>query len=61
MFEEMRAVTKTQPWLSAKGVVRLATVNGARALGLAGKRGNFCGRFRRSHRAPVHRAARRGL
>ena len=41
MFEEMRAVAKAQPWLSAKGIVRLATLNGARALGLQGQVGEL--------------------
>jgi aminodeoxyfutalosine deaminase len=42
MFEEMRAVAKAQPWLSAKTIVRLATLNGARALGLQGQAGELC-------------------
>ena len=41
MFEEMRAVAKAQPWLSAKSIVRLATLNGARALGLQGRVGEL--------------------
>jgi len=41
MFEEMRAVAKAHPWLSAKRTVRLATLNGARALGLQGRIGEL--------------------
>jgi 5-methylthioadenosine/S-adenosylhomocysteine deaminase len=41
MFEEMRAVANAHPWLSAKRVVRLATLNGALALGLQGRIGEL--------------------
>ena len=34
MFEEMRALAKNEPLLSARKIVRMATLNGARALGL---------------------------
>jgi aminodeoxyfutalosine deaminase len=35
LFEEMRALAKTAPWLSARKILRLATLNGARALGMS--------------------------
>jgi len=41
MFEEMRAFAKAHPWLSAKRIVPLATLNGARALGLQGRVGEL--------------------
>jgi aminodeoxyfutalosine deaminase len=41
MFEEMQAVANAQHWLSAKAIVRLATLNGARALGLQGRVGEL--------------------
>ena len=41
MFEEMRAAAKAHPWLSAKRTVRLATLNGALALGLQGQAGEL--------------------
>jgi cytosine/adenosine deaminase-related metal-dependent hydrolase len=41
VFEEMRAVAKAHPWLSAKRIVRLATLNGARALSLQGRVGEL--------------------
>jgi len=34
LFAEMRALADRETWLSPKGILRLATVNGARALGL---------------------------
>jgi cytosine/adenosine deaminase-related metal-dependent hydrolase len=41
LFEEMRALTAREPWLSARQIVRMATLNGARALGLAGRVGEL--------------------
>lgn len=41
MFEEMRAAAKAHPRLSCQAIVRLATVNGARALGLPGRVGEL--------------------
>jgi cytosine/adenosine deaminase-related metal-dependent hydrolase len=41
LFDEMRAFTKTHPRLSPKTIVEMVTVNGARALGLAGKVGQL--------------------
>ena len=41
MFEEMRALAQEQPSLSARTIVRLATLNGARALGMPGQIGEL--------------------
>ena len=41
LFEEMRALAQAQPGLSARRIVRLVTVNGARALGLQGRIGEL--------------------
>jgi cytosine/adenosine deaminase-related metal-dependent hydrolase len=41
LFEEMRALAKNEPSLSARAIVRMATVNGARALGMSGKIGEL--------------------
>jgi len=41
MFAEMRELAKSDPGVSAAEIVRMATVNGARALGLAGKIGEL--------------------
>src|SRR5208282_1333186 len=41
LFEEMRAVAQEHPSLSARGIVRLVTLNGARALGMAGRIGEL--------------------
>ncbi len=41
LFEEMRMLAKNQPSLSPKKIVRMATVNGARALGMAGQVGEL--------------------
>ncbi len=41
MFEEMRMLAKNQPSLRAKKIVRMATVNGAVALGMAKQAGEF--------------------
>ena len=35
MFDEMRQLARRHPWLNADEVVNMATVNGAKALGLA--------------------------
>ena len=41
LFEEMRALARSEPWLSARQILRMATLNGARALGLAGQVGQL--------------------
>ncbi|MGO8838364.1 MAG: amidohydrolase family protein [Limisphaerales bacterium] len=41
MFGEMRALAAWEPGLSPADILRMATVNGARALGLAGQIGEF--------------------
>jgi aminodeoxyfutalosine deaminase len=41
MFEEMRALALREPALSPAKILRMATVNGARALGLVGKIGEL--------------------
>jgi aminodeoxyfutalosine deaminase len=41
LFEEMRALAKNEPALSARTIVRMATLNGARALGMSGKIGEL--------------------
>jgi cytosine/adenosine deaminase-related metal-dependent hydrolase len=41
LFEEMRTLAKNAPWLSAKAILRMATVNGARALGFKGRLGEL--------------------
>ncbi len=41
MFAEMRALAEKDHAISAQEILQLATVNGARALGLAGKIGEF--------------------
>jgi cytosine/adenosine deaminase-related metal-dependent hydrolase len=41
MFEEMRALAKNEPSLSPRKIVRMATLNGARALGMAGQIGEL--------------------
>ena len=33
MFDEMRALAQREPWLSARKILRMATINGAQALG----------------------------
>jgi cytosine/adenosine deaminase-related metal-dependent hydrolase len=42
LFEEMRALAKNEPSLSARKIVRMATLNGAQALGMAGQIGELC-------------------
>ena len=39
LFEEMRALALAQPWLAPRRILQMATVNAARALGLAGRAG----------------------
>jgi cytosine/adenosine deaminase-related metal-dependent hydrolase len=39
MFKEMHAFAERESWVSARRIVRMATVNGARALGRAGQLG----------------------
>jgi len=41
LFEEMRALAKKAPWLSARKILRMATLNGARALGHSGRIGEL--------------------
>ncbi len=41
LFEEMRLLAWREPWLPARTIVRMATINGARALGLAGRAGEL--------------------
>ena len=41
LFEEMRALAKNEPSLSARKIVRMATLNGARALGMGGQIGEL--------------------
>jgi aminodeoxyfutalosine deaminase len=41
LFEEMRALAHAHPWLSARSIIRLVTLNGARALGLQGRIGEL--------------------
>ena len=44
LFEEMRALAAREPELSASGHLRMATVNGARALGLGWTNRRACGK-----------------
>jgi len=41
MFAEMRVLRARAPWLSARSIFRMATVNGARALQLSGRIGEL--------------------
>jgi aminodeoxyfutalosine deaminase len=41
LFEEMRALSRNEPSLSARKIVRMATLNGARALGMRGQVGEL--------------------
>ena len=41
MFAEMRALADSDKTISPEEILRMATVNGARALGLAGKAGEL--------------------
>ena len=42
LFEEMRALADADKSVSPEEIVRMATINGARALGLKGQIGEFC-------------------
>src|ERR1017187_2344781 len=41
LFEEMRALAKNEPSLSARKIMQMATLNGARALGMSGQIGEL--------------------
>jgi cytosine/adenosine deaminase-related metal-dependent hydrolase len=41
MFDEMRQLAQTDPWLPPRTILRMATRNGARALGLSGRVGEL--------------------
>jgi len=41
LFDEMQELAYREPWLSAKHIVSMVTVNGARALGLGGQTGEL--------------------
>ncbi len=41
LFEEMRALHSSSPWLSPRLIVQMATINGAQALGLTGRAGQL--------------------
>jgi cytosine/adenosine deaminase-related metal-dependent hydrolase len=41
LFDAMRAVEANHPWLAGNKILRMATVNGARALGLQGRVGQL--------------------
>jgi 5-methylthioadenosine/S-adenosylhomocysteine deaminase len=41
LFDEMRALARNEPSLAARQIVRMATVNGAQALGLGGRVGQL--------------------
>ncbi len=41
LFEEMRALARNEPSLSARKIVQMVTLNGARALGLGGQAGEL--------------------
>jgi 5-methylthioadenosine/S-adenosylhomocysteine deaminase len=41
LFEEMRVLANREPWLAPRAIVRMATVNSARALGLTGRAGEL--------------------
>jgi cytosine/adenosine deaminase-related metal-dependent hydrolase len=41
LFEEMRALARNEPSLPARSIVRMATLNGARALGMGGEIGEL--------------------
>jgi 5-methylthioadenosine/S-adenosylhomocysteine deaminase len=41
LFEEMRALARNEPALSARKIVRMATLNGALALGMDGRIGEL--------------------
>ncbi|HVM48194.1 MAG TPA: amidohydrolase family protein [Candidatus Acidoferrum sp.] len=69
LFDEMRALAQAQPWLSARKILDMATVNGARALGMQGQIGElragayadlvalpFAGKRSDAHEAILHHA-----
>jgi cytosine/adenosine deaminase-related metal-dependent hydrolase len=69
LFSEMQTLAESAPWLPKRNLVEMATVNGARALGLAGKLGQlsrgafadlialpFAGRVAEVHDAVVQHA-----
>ena len=69
LFEEMRALARNDPSLSARKIVRMATLNGARALGMIGQIGElsagsfadviaipFAGKIADIHHAVLHHA-----
>jgi aminodeoxyfutalosine deaminase len=41
LFEEMRVLAKSEPWLPARKILEMATVNGARALGMSRQIGDL--------------------
>jgi len=41
LFKEMRVLASREPWLAPRGIVRMATLNGARALGMAERLGEL--------------------
>jgi aminodeoxyfutalosine deaminase len=41
LFDEMQELAYREPWLSARRIVKMATVNGARALGFTGRLGEL--------------------
>ena len=41
LFEEMRTLSASQPWVSSRVLVEMATINGARALGLQSRLGSI--------------------
>ncbi len=41
LFEEMRALARSKPWLSPRKIIRMATLGGARALGMKGQIGEL--------------------
>ena len=41
MFKEMQVLAEREPWLSPRRVVQMATLNGARALGMCGRLGEL--------------------
>src|ERR1035438_10868065 len=51
LFEEMRALAKNEPSLSARKIVQMTTLNGARALGMSGQIGELSKIGRASGRA----------
>jgi cytosine/adenosine deaminase-related metal-dependent hydrolase len=69
LFEEMRALAKNTSWLSARRILRMATLSGASALGMTGQIGElssgsladlvaipFAGKIADIHHAVLHHA-----